>query len=186
MASFPRPRLRLSHLGITQVAQAITLLAFLLLAVTAEPDDTCVFATTADDIPPNIVILLDNGASMEEIAWHGSYDNSKNYSPVACTDVVQNAAGNGFCRDRGYAIKVSGGKYYLVEIPDSLVVANSSFSRAADGTSRDPVWTINGRTVTLPAVPASHAVDGVIDKAANFRFSKNYLNWIFGSNPTAG
>src|SRR5512147_2037647 len=134
-----------------RIARLAAALFMCLLASSVHADDTCVFATTADDIPPNIVILLDNGASMEEIAWHGSYDNSKNYSPVACTDVVQNAAGNGFCRDRGYAIKVSGGKYYLVEIPDSLVVANFSFSRAADGTSRDPVWTINGRTVTLPA-----------------------------------
>ena len=30
-------------------------------------DDTCAFMVTADDVPPNIVILLDNGAVMEEI-----------------------------------------------------------------------------------------------------------------------
>ncbi|MDP4248090.1 MAG: PilC/PilY family type IV pilus protein [Bacteroidota bacterium] len=143
-------------------------------------DDTCVFLTTADDIPPNIVILLDNGAAMEEIAWHFSYDNSANYTPSCCSDVVQNASGgNGFCRDKGYAIKVSGGKYYLVEVPDSLVVADNQYQRMANGDGKSPIWTINGRTVTLPATPATHAVENVIDKAANFRYSKNYLNWIF-------
>ena len=152
-------------------------------------DDTCTFMTTANDIPPNIVILLDNGASMEEIVWHSgnltqtAYDNSLNYTPVLVpesqSDIVQTSTGNGFYRDKGYSVKVSGGKYYLVEIPDDLVVANHLYSRLADGDGKNPIWTINGRTITLPAVPSSSSVEGVIDKAANFRFSKNYLNWIF-------
>ena len=150
------------------------------MAVDALADDTCVFSTTADDIPPNIVILLDNGAAMEEIARHASYDNATSYTPSGCADVVQNAPGGiGFCRDKGYAITVSGGKYYLVEVPDSLMVADSQYQRMADGDGRSPTWTINSRPITLPAVPASHAVDGVIDKAVNFRYSRNYLNWIF-------
>jgi len=79
------------------------------MTVDALADDTCVFSTTADDIPPNIVILLDNGAAMEEIARHASYDNATSYTPSGCADVVQNAPGGiGFCRDKGYAITVSG------------------------------------------------------------------------------
>jgi type IV pilus assembly protein PilY1 len=151
-------------------------------------DDTCTFTTTANDIPPNIVILLDNGASMEEIVWHSNYNNSVDHTPTPVTpvtpvDVVQygKATGNGFFRGKGYSIKVSGGKYYLVEIPDSLVVADSQFQLGADGDLKNPIWTINGRTITLPAVPSTTSVDGVIDKAANFRYSKNYLNWIFYS-----
>ena len=148
-------------------------------------DDTCTFTTTANDIPPNIVILLDNGASMEEIVWHSDYKNSVNHAPTTATpvDVVQygKATGNGFFKDKGYSIKVNGGKYYLVEIPDSLVVADSQFQLGADGDLKTPIWTINGRTITLPAVPSTTSVDGVIDKAANFRYSKNYLNWIFYS-----
>ena len=163
---------------------AITL-AFALMTGNSPADDTCVFTTTANDIPPNIVILLDNGASMEEIAWHPSYDNSTNYTPTGCTDVVQNAPdGTGFCRDKGYAIRISGGKHYLVEIPDSLVVADHQYQRMADGDGKSPVWTILGRTVTLPAVPAKSAVDNVIDNAVNFRYSKNYLNWIFNGSYT--
>jgi len=170
----------------------IIILALLcqLAGVRTHADDTCTFMTTANDIPPNIVILLDNGASMEEIVWHSgnltqpAYDNSINYTPVLVpasqSDIVQNSTGNGFFRDKGYGIIMSGAKYYLVEVPDNLVVANHQYSRQADGTGKDPIWTINGRTITLPAVPNS-SVDGfgVKDNAANFRYSKNYLNWLF-------
>ena len=71
-------------------------------------DDTCVFMVTADDIPPNIVLLLDNGAAMEQIIWHPAYDNGVDYTPAIApqTDVVENgaAAGNGFFNDNGYSI----------------------------------------------------------------------------------
>lgn len=155
-----------------------------LTVVRSFADDTCTFMTTANDIPPNIVILLDNGASMEEIAWHSGYNNSVDYTPnpATKTDIVQNSAGNGFYRDRGYSIVVSGNKYYLVEIPDDLVVVHRQYSRMADGGGDSPIWTINGRTIRLPGVPSS-SVDnnGVKDNAANFRYSKNYLNWLFYS-----
>jgi type IV pilus assembly protein PilY1 len=174
--------------------QTVLLLTTILL-LTALPlplaigDDTCTFTTTANDIPPNIVILLDNGASMEEIVWHSGYNNSTDYTPTppSPADVVQfgKATGNGFFRNKGYSIRVSGGKYNLVEIPDSLLVANNQFALPADGDMRSPVWTINGKTITLPAIPATTSVDGVIDKASNFRYSKNYLNWIF-YGPYAG
>ena len=52
-----------------------------LAVVRTYADDTCTFMTTANDIPPNIVILLDNGASMEEIVWHSGYNNSVDYTP---------------------------------------------------------------------------------------------------------
>jgi len=60
----------------TRIACLIAVSALLLLSGVTAADDTCVFATTADDIPPNISILLDNGAEMEEIAWHSSYNNA--------------------------------------------------------------------------------------------------------------
>jgi hypothetical protein len=49
--------------------------------------------TTANDIPPNIVILLDNGAAMEEIVWHSRYNNSHDFTPNPGirTDIVQNS-----------------------------------------------------------------------------------------------
>ena len=30
-------------------------------------DDSCMFSVTADEVPPNIVILLDNGAEMKQV-----------------------------------------------------------------------------------------------------------------------
>ena len=62
-----------------------------LAVVRTYADDTCTFMTTANDIPPNIVILLDNGASMEEIVWRSGYNNSVDYtpSPTNKMDIVQ-------------------------------------------------------------------------------------------------
>ncbi len=45
-------------------------------------DDTCVFSITADDLPPNIVLLLDSGAEMEQVVWRTGFDNSIDYTPV--------------------------------------------------------------------------------------------------------
>jgi hypothetical protein len=153
-------------------------------------DDTCVFMVTADDIPPNITILLDNGAAMEEIIWHPAYDNSIDETPVVApqTDVVENgiATGNGFFNDNGYSIYITGGKHYLVDIPANMVVADHNFLLMADGDGRDPIWTINGKTLSLPAVPSTVVVDGVTDNATDFRYSKNYLNWLFYSGKYTG
>lgn len=59
------------------------LLLFTALIVTTslQADDTCIFTVTADSVPPNVLILLDNGAEMENIAWHGDFDDQIFYSP---------------------------------------------------------------------------------------------------------
>ena len=44
--------------------------------------DMCMFAVTADDLPPNIVILIDNGAEMKHAVTHGDYDSSVDYTPA--------------------------------------------------------------------------------------------------------
>ena len=156
---------------------------------TISADDTCVFMVTADDVPPNIIILLDNGAEMEKIVPHSSYNSSVDYTPAVAVasqlDVVENglATGNGFFNGNGYSIYVHGNKYYLADIPASLLVDDHAFSLMADGGGGDPIWTINTRTVTLPADPsASVDADGVKDNATNFRYDKNYLNWLFFGN----
>ncbi len=79
-----------------------------LAVVRAYADDTCTFMTTANDIPPNIVILLDNGAAMEEIVWHSGYNNSIDYTPDPATNKryrsIWTATGNGFYKANGYSI----------------------------------------------------------------------------------
>jgi hypothetical protein len=156
----------------------------------ASTDDTCVFMLTADDIQPNITILLDNGAAMEEIIWHSAYDDAINYTPEEGTqeDIVEvgTAIGNGFYNLNGYGIRISGGKYYLVDIPDSLEISEYSHTLMADGDGQTPVWTINNKTITLPATPSTAIVDEVKDNATNFRYSKNYLNWLFFSGNYVG
>jgi len=156
-------------------------------------DDTCVFSVTADDLPPNIVLLLDNGAEMEQVVWHTDFKNSNDYTPIyppgLDQDAVQVSGGNGFYNDRGYGIIISGNKYFLVDIPADLDISNYHFGLEADVTdtsAKTGTWTIGTKTITLPAEPSTTAVGGVIDNATYFRYSKNYLNWLFFSGLYAG
>ena len=148
-------------------------------------DDTCVFSVTADDLPPNIVLLLDNGAEMEQIVWHDKYDNTVDYTPVAGLglDVVTGLPGaDGFYNASGYSITSQGGKYYLVDIPSDLDVSHYNdrlIADASDTVNKTGTWKINGREITLPAVPSTVKVGQIIDNAVHFRYSKNYLNWLF-------
>ncbi|MEE9611436.1 MAG: PilC/PilY family type IV pilus protein, partial [Desulfatiglandales bacterium] len=140
-------------------------------------DDTCMFSVSADDVAPNIVILLDNGAGMEQIHRHPDYDNSVDYTP---------AGGSVFSNENGYGIIRSGPSYYLVPIQDDLTLGSESDALSIQADS-GTTWIINGRTVTLPADPSTTKVDGVIDNAGTFRYSKNYLDWIFyGDYPGDG
>lgn len=164
-----------------------------LSAMDSRADDTCMFSVTADDVPPNIVLLLDNGAEMQQVQWHAAYDNSVDYTPIpAGDDVVKTGGtGSGFFNLNGYGMVEHGGYYYLVEIKEDLQPADyteglqATSSDSGDGTG---VWTINGNPpVTLPA-EASAAVDadGIKDNAGTLRYSRNYLNWIFFSGLYTG
>jgi len=242
----------------------LTIFSLIFMAYPGIADDTCVFSVTADDIPPNIVLLLDSGAEMEQIIWHDSYDNSTDYTPIvgserdvveigssttetfgnlalinitnsnffpgsiegaisgATADVAswdgtnlsyENLSGgpfqvgelveettraladrgsgeivyitiaNGFYNDNGYAIEKSGSDYILVEVPSDLDPSNHSFeleTDTSDTINKWGEWTINGRTIRLPAEPSSSVdTDGIKDNAVYFRYSKNYLNWLF-------
>ncbi|MFO7555652.1 MAG: PilC/PilY family type IV pilus protein, partial [Desulfobacterales bacterium] len=166
-------------------AALFVLICLVLRVYPVVADDTCVFSVTADDLPPNIVLLLDSGAEMEQIVWHSKFNNNFDYTPVVDTEkeaLGDPISGNGFFIDEGYAVKYSGNKYYLVEIPTSLDVAKSTKELPAvtsDTLNKKGTWTIKGKTLTLPALPSTVAVDGVIDNANYFRYSKNYLNWLF-------
>ena len=63
--------------------------------------------------------------------------------------------------------------------PDAC--GNGLIADSSDATLKKGTWTINGLTVTLPAEPSTVEVDGIIDNANYFKYSKNYLNWIFFS-----
>ena len=132
----------MKRINYSRIHSIILSLLIIFTGQTVFTDDTCVFMVTADDVPPNITILLDNGAAMEQIIWHSGYDNSVDYTPVVApeVDVVENGAatGNGFFKDNGYSIIESGNKYYLVDVPDDLQVANYNFTLMADGTGGDP------------------------------------------------
>jgi len=146
--------------------------------------DTCMFAVTADDVPPNIVILLDNGAEMKHPVTHGDYDPSIDYTPSVDTpaDVVPNGvSGNGFFNENGYGIYITGPGYYLVPVLDDLTLnTNIRLEGLPSADKKTSSWTINGRTVLLPAEASAEVDgDGIKDNAGSFRYSKNYLNWLY-------
>jgi len=160
-------------------------------ASAAEPNIvnyTCTPIFQTEAVDPNIVMLLDNGAEMEQIIWHSGYNNSIGYTPTIVApatqkDVVPGPGGNGFFNGNGYSINKQGNKYQLVKVLSDLTLDNSGLTAdSSDATLQKGTWIINGRTVTLPAVPST-AVDGsgIKDNATSFRYSKNYLNWIFFS-----
>ena len=139
-------------------------------------DDTCIFSVTADDMPPNIVLLLDSGAEMEQIVAHSGYDPATDYSPAAGTEGV-----DGFYNNLGYVIfRQNSNTYYIRPIDTDLTPGTGGVVSDDANT-----WTINGRTINLPKKPLATAVGGVIDNANRFRYSKNYLNYLF-FGPYAG
>jgi type IV pilus assembly protein PilY1 len=97
--------------------------------------------------------------------------------------VPNGVTGNGFFNEHGYGIYVFGGKYYLTPVGADLeLITDVRLEGLESADKKSSTWTINGRTVTLPTI-ASTSVDGdgIIDNAGTFRYSKNYLNWIFFS-----
>ena len=162
--------------SIKLIRHGLFLFVFLILAgKSVLADDTCMFEVSADDMPPNIVLLLDNGAEMEHIIWHDNYENSVDYTPAGVVDIVDDAiVGTGFYNEQGYTVaKDATNKYYIRSIGADLTpTANGFFSTSN-------TFIINEHTITLPFAPSSVAVDGVIDNAEIFRYSKNYLNWLF-------
>ena len=156
-----------------KIINLLVLSIFLFFATNVYSDDTCIFSVTANDVPPYIVLLLDNGAEMEQIIWHNNYNSASDYT----------AAGSVFSNPGGYALKKSGNKYYLYSIQDDLTLSSAGI--VSDDTT--PTWTINGQTITLPAVPSTSVdANGVKDNATQFRYATNYLNWLFYSGSYTG
>ncbi|MDH4321052.1 MAG: PilC/PilY family type IV pilus protein [Desulfobulbaceae bacterium] len=120
--------------------------------------------------------------------------NDDGYGKVAAINM---GGYNGFYNPYGYAVNVSGSSAYLVKIlPDLTLDAVGNGLLADAGTFNTSTklarWTINGRAITLPTGSdgdgTGHpgSLNTVIhDRAVNFRYSTNYLNWLF-FGPYAG
>ena len=144
--------------------------------------DTCMFEVSADDMPPNVVFLLDNGAEMKYAIRHPLFDRSVDFTPavgVQIDIVSDNVNGNGFFNEYGYGIFQTAGSNYLVPVKSDLQL-DTTIRLEETGAKGSGQWTLNGRTITLP-VKASTTKDsnGIIDNAGFFRYSQNYLNWLF-------
>ena len=151
--------------------------------------DSCMFEVTEDQMPPKVVFLLDNGVEMTHAVWHDDFDNSVDFTPSEGEekDVVLNGGdGNGFFNENGYGIFKTGGSYYLVPVGNDLEL-DTGIKFQETGGKASATWTIgeppNDKTITLPTeASSSKDANGIIDNAGFFRYSKNYLNWLFFYN----
>lgn len=157
------------------MASLAILLQFLVASVgLVKGEDTCVFSVDSTAVPPNVVLLLDNGAGMERIFEHSAYQACLDYTPIVAS---QEEGTNGFFNSEGYLVEKSGNRYYIRSLGADLLPLAGGIAGDASNQHR---WTINGRTITLPAAPSS-AVDGagIKDNGSWFRYPANYLNWLF-------
>jgi type IV pilus assembly protein PilY1 len=143
-------------------------------------DDTCIFSVTADDVPPYIVLLMDNGAEMEQIVWASTYDPNTDYTTLAV------ALGSPFTNPRGYALYYkNGANMWLSPIkadlsyPTSFLGSGANYS--SSGTFTVTFLDATTKSIDLPLVPSYVDGDGVKDNATQFRYATNYLNWLFYS-----
>ena len=164
------------------ITGVICCLSLILSLNQGHTSDTCMFAVTADDLPPNIVFLLDNGAEMKHPVTPGGYDSAIDYTPPVGSEadvVINGVSGNGFFNANGYGINNHGGWNYLVPVGVDLEL-QTDIELKESGDKGSGTWTINGQTVTLPTeASSSEDGDGIKDNAGMFRYSKNYLNWLF-------
>ncbi|MBE0595780.1 MAG: hypothetical protein IH614_00765 [Desulfuromonadales bacterium] len=145
-------------------------LALLAQVSVALGGDKCIFAVTADSVPPNIIILLDNGAEMEQIAWHKDYNPNVDYTPPESI----------FVNPYGYAPN-NKNQNELLPIGENLKVGESPFPKisAVAGPDGTITITLGEKSVNLPKVPSSSPdSDNVKDNSTYFRYSTNYLNWL--------
>jgi Tfp pilus tip-associated adhesin PilY1 len=162
---------RLKHYFFTSL---LFVSCFIFVCTPGLADDTCVFMQTADNVAPNIVLLLDNGAEMEQVIWHDGYDNNTDYTP----DVgAEEEFVNGFFNEYGYSVyKKSTSDYYIRPIVYETLLPGDLGDSLQSATN---TFEINGRSVALPFEASTVVIDGAIDNAVRLRYSKNYLNWIF-------
>lgn len=98
-------------------------------------------------------------------------------------------APNGFFNEQGYAAVSQGGTWYLVKILDNL--EPDGYGNGLPANSGN-TWIINGKTITLPVTPSTTTVTdpdtglSIKDNATIFRYSKNYMNWLFYSGNYTG
>jgi type IV pilus assembly protein PilY1 len=119
------------------------------------------------------------------------YDN---IDPVTPDTGECPTGGNGFFNEKGYAAVKQGSTWWLVKIKDDLNPDPdlSKGKAASDSSDSGSKWVINGREVTLPVVPSSTTVFDPVagvsikDNATIFRYSKNYMNWLFFAKDTSG
>ncbi len=177
---------------------------FILLFITAtvipaQSDDTCIFFPTNNEVPPSIVLYIDNSGDMEEARWITEFDNTTDWTPADhSVEAIDNpGTGTGFFKEHGYGIysqgNGSGTDYYLApfEITSANVMEMDTSNMIQGLPSGDDVlWTFNGKTIAMPVESLSNALAEFgapnADPVTAMRYSTNYLNYLFFSGEYTG
>ncbi len=150
------------------IARAIrTALAALSLASAASADDSDLFSTTA--VSPNVLLLMDNSASMNTIIFHPAFDPSQTYSCTSTTyGSFPGTASGAF--DPNATYYAEGNDFYYRNSSGSLV-----------GPLSMPL-THCGKTHTLPT-DANASIDPAFTSPPHrwTRYTGAYLNWLFSA-----
>ena len=180
----------------------ISLIGFLVMLTVSLPlfsqaDDTCIFYPSTDEVPPSIVLYIDNSGEMEEARWHDDFDSTVDWTPKgAVNEAIDDPKdGDAFLNQHGYGIYTQGRGVYLAPFKvSSENVMEMDTSKMIEGKENEDngtfSWTFNGKTITLPVESKTNALEEFgatnADLVTAMRYSTNYLNWLFFSGEYRG
>ena len=148
-------------------ATALALAAALLLpSAASRADDSVLFSTTS--VAPNVLLLLDSSASMNNLIWHPNYTPG---APVSCNSATYgsfplNPLGAFDPTATYYAV---GSKFYYKDALGTLVLAGTT------------TQTHCGKTHTIPT-DQNASPDPTLDPNTKYtHLYGGYLNWLFST-----
>ncbi len=159
--------------------------------IPGQADDTCIFTPSADEVPPNIVMYVDNSEEMLQAVWNSAFDNSRDWTPSG-TEAIE--GGTAFLNENGYGFYQSNGNASTMNIApfvedDGILTLDTTKGVAGnevlDETGRSYYqWTFDSTTVILPVASLIKALgeNNQCNECSEIRYSANYLNWIFFSS----
>jgi len=131
--------------------------ALLLPAAAGRADDTVLFSSA---VPPNVLLVIDNSGSMNEVVWHPSYDPSGDPPCNYWTDAET------------YQVKTGD--------PDGSASSTDTNGFAAQN------FTLPGSPANCVTVSRNLFADPAVDSDGNYtRWSGKYLNWYYSTSTPA-
>ncbi len=131
-------------------------------------DDSVLFSTTG--VAPNVLLLLDNSASMNHLVWHPAFDPA---AAVSCNSATYGSfpavATGAFDPTKTYYGRSQGSRFYVKNVGPG-VTQYAGLTR-----------THCGKTRTIPADSDADTDPTLDPNTAYTHYSGAYLNWLFST-----